>query len=101
MGWTITNIWNLLTYDVEDTVYHVCKQVLDEEDIPKDMRTTRAAAIKEIGVIFQVYPSALTLASLFHNMATVSQMPCSFRSTVYIILSPHSSQFIPCPCYAA
>lgn len=54
MGWTITNIWNLLTYDVEDTVYTVCKQVLDEEDIPKDMRTTRAAAIKEIGVIFQV-----------------------------------------------
>ena len=58
MGWTITNIWNLLTYDVEDTVYTVCKQVLDEEDIPKDMRTTRAAAIKEIGVIFQVSCSA-------------------------------------------
>ena len=58
MGWTITNIWNLLTYDVEDTVYTVCKQVLDEEDIPKDMRTTRAAAIKEIGVIFQVSFSA-------------------------------------------
>lgn len=54
MGWTITNIWNLLTYDVEDTVYTVCKEVLDEPDIPKEMRTTRAAAIKEIGVIFEV-----------------------------------------------
>ena len=61
MGWTITNIWNLLTYDVEDTVYTVCKQVLDEADIPKDMRTTRAAAIKEIGVIFQASDEDLLL----------------------------------------
>lgn len=57
MGWTITNIWNLLTYDVEDTVWAVCKEVLDEPDISKEMRTTRAAAIKEIGVIFEVLVS--------------------------------------------
>ncbi len=54
MGWSITNIWNLLTYDVEDTVYTVAKAVLDEKDIPKDVRTTRAAAIKAIGTIFKV-----------------------------------------------
>lgn len=65
MGWTITNIWNLLTYDVEDTVYNVCKLVLDEADIPKDMRTTRAAAIKEIGVIFQVTSSFQETACIY------------------------------------
>ena len=64
MGWTITNIWNLLTYDVEDTVYNVCKTLLDEADVSKDMRTTRAAAIKEIGVIFQVLPRLVSRVPL-------------------------------------
>jgi len=73
MGWSITNIWNLLTYDVEDTIYSVCKAVLDEKDIPKDMRTTRAAAIKAIGVIFQV-------PSIFHMvyMLSILVTPCSW-----------------------
>jgi DnaJ-class molecular chaperone len=53
MGWTISNIWNLLVYDVEDTCYAVAKSVLDEEDIDDEVRKMRAAAIMEIGKIFQ------------------------------------------------
>ena len=54
MGWTITNIWNLLVYDVEDTCYAVAKSVLEEEGIDDEVRKMRAAAIMEIGKIFQV-----------------------------------------------
>lgn len=54
MGWTITNIWNLITYDVEDVVYKVATQVLTEEDVSKEEIKLRAEALKEIGEIFQV-----------------------------------------------
>ena len=54
MGWTLTNIWNLITYDVEDTTYLAAKLVLDEEGVDEEVRKLRAAAIKEIGTIFQV-----------------------------------------------
>lgn len=55
MGWTITNIWNLLTYDVEDTVYGAAIRILEEGGVNKEIIKMRAAAMKEIGVIFQVW----------------------------------------------
>ena len=57
MGWTITNIWNLLTYDVEDVVYKVASEVLAENDVSKEEIKARAAAIAEIGTIFQASSS--------------------------------------------
>ena len=54
MGWTLTNIWHLITYDVEDTIYQTAKLVLDEEGVDEEVRKLRAATIKEIGTIFQV-----------------------------------------------
>lgn len=65
MGWTITNIWNLITFDVEETVYTVAKMVLDESGVDKEVLKMRAAALKEIGVIFEVGPSSHLATHLF------------------------------------
>ena len=57
MGWTLTNIWNLITYDVEDVVYKTANKVLTEEGVSKEEIHSRAAALKEIGEIFSVSSS--------------------------------------------
>ena len=54
MGWTLTNIWNLITYDVEDVVYKTANKVLTEEGVSKEEIHSRAAALKAIGEIFSV-----------------------------------------------
>lgn len=56
MGWTLTNIWNLITYDVEDVVYKVATKVLTEEGVSKEEIKSLAQAIKDIGDIFVVSP---------------------------------------------
>lgn len=55
IGWVITNLWNLLIKDLEDTLRHVTRQVLEEgEGTSKDLVLKRARGLAVLAEIFQV-----------------------------------------------
>ena len=60
IGWVITNLWNLLIKDLEETLNHVTKAVLKEEGVSKDVLKLRAQGLAEIAKIFQVRPALLS-----------------------------------------
>ena len=57
----ITNLWNLLIKDLEDTLRHVTRAVLSEEGVDKETITKRAQGLVEVAEIFQVMSVCICL----------------------------------------
>ena len=45
-------IWRLGKIEIQDTVRAVCRELLDKNSVPKDVRKKRAMALKELGEIY-------------------------------------------------
>ena len=54
VGWVLTHLFNLIIKDAEDTLRHVCRAVLENEDTPLEERKQLAEGCLEIARAFQV-----------------------------------------------